>query len=59
MKAQGREFQGKAVATIVTLLVASGLGTGIYAKGHRRNGGAEQETEASREKNAQSTSLSD
>ena len=49
MKAQRRKFQGKVVATVVTLLVASGVGTGIYAKGHRRNGGAGQETEASRE----------
>jgi hypothetical protein len=59
MKAQRRKFQGKVVATVMTVLVGSGVGTGIYAKGHRGNGGAEQETEANREKNAQSTTLGD
>src|ERR1700738_3238786 len=59
MKAQRRKFQGKVVATVMTVLVGSGVGTGIYAKGHRGEGGANQETEASREKNAQPTTLSD
>src|ERR1700688_434338 len=59
MKAQRRKFQGKVLATVMTVLVGSGVGTGIYAKGHRGNGGTGQETEANREKNAQSTTLSD
>src|SRR6202166_4472561 len=59
MKAQRRKFQGKVVATVMTVLVGSVVATGIYAKGHRGKGGAEQETEANREKNAQSTTLSD
>src|SRR3984893_1878510 len=58
MKAQRRKFQGKVVATVMTVLVGSGVGTGIHAKG-RGEKGANQETEASREKNAQSTTLSD
>jgi hypothetical protein len=57
MRAQRRKFQ--VVAAGMTVLIGLGVGTGIYAKEHRRNGGAEQETEASREKNAQSTTLSD
>src|ERR1700732_3660254 len=59
MKAQRRKFQGKVVATVMTVLVGSGVGTGIYAKGYRGKGGVEQETEANREKNSQSTTLSD
>src|SRR6202790_765739 len=59
MKAQRRKFQGKLITATMTVLVGSAVGTGIYAKGHRGNGGANQETEASREKNAQSTTLSD
>jgi hypothetical protein len=63
MKAQRRKFQGKfqgkVVGTVMAVLVGLGVGTGIYAKGHRGEGGAKQETEASREKNAQSTTLGD
>src|SRR6202166_2247977 len=59
MKAQRRKFQGKVVATVMSVLVGSAVGTGIYAKGHRADGRANQETEASREKNAQSTTLND
>src|ERR1700681_951523 len=59
MKAQRRKVQGKLVAAAMTVLVGSGVGTGIYAKGHRGDGSANQETEASREKNAQSTTLND
>jgi len=59
MKAQRRKIQGKLVAAAMAVLVGAGVGSGIYAKGHRGEGGANQETEASREKNAQSTTLSD
>ena len=59
MKAQRRRVQGKLVAAAMTVLVGAGVGSGIYAKGHRGDGGAGQETEATREKNAQSTTLSD
>ena len=59
MKAQRRKFQGKLITATMTVLVGSAVGTGIYAKGHRGAGGAKQETEASREKNAQSTTLGD
>ena len=59
MKAQRRKFQGKLIAATMTVLAGSAVGTGIYAKGHRGDGGANQETEASREKNAQSTTLGD
>ena len=59
MKAQRGKFQGQVVAMVMTALVGSVVGNGIYAKGHRSNGGTEQETEASREKNVQSTTLSD
>src|ERR1700693_3236813 len=60
MKAQRRKIQGKLVAAAMTVLVGAGVGSGIYAKGHRRDGGvANQGAEASREKNAQSTTLSD
>src|ERR1700693_290403 len=59
MKDQRRKFQGKFVGTVIAVLVGLGVGTGIYAKGHRGEGGAKQETEASREKNAQSTTLGD
>src|ERR1700720_128764 len=59
MRAQRRKFQGKVVATVMTVLFGLGVGTGIYAKGHRHNGGAGQETEANREKNTQSTALGD
>src|ERR1700736_161128 len=59
MKAQRRKFQSKAVGSVVAVLVGSVVGTGIYAKGHRGVGGAAQETETSREKNAQSTTLGD
>ena len=48
MKAQHPRFQAKAVAAGMTVLIGLGVGTEIYAKGHHRNGGAEQETEASR-----------
>src|SRR6202049_5007904 len=59
MKAQRRKFQGKLITATMTVLFGEAVGTGIYAKGHRGNGGANQETEANREKNAQSTTLSD
>src|ERR1700738_151060 len=59
MKAQRRKFQGKLIAATMTVLAGSAVGSGIYAKGHRGEGGANQETETSREKNAQSTTLSD
>jgi hypothetical protein len=59
MKAQRRKFQGKLIAATMTVLAGSAVGSGIYAKGHRGDGRANQETEASREKNAQSTTLGD
>src|ERR1700676_2913866 len=59
MKAQRRKFQGKLITATITVLAGSVVGIGIYAKGHRGNGGPGQETEASREKNAASTTLTD
>src|ERR1700730_2895468 len=59
MNAQRRKFQRNAVATIITILAGSVVGTRIYAREHRGASGTNQETDANREKNAQSTTLRD
>ena len=65
MREQHRKPQARFLATALTVLVGSGVGSAIYAAGHGRKaelGGkadAAQETEANREKNAPSTTLSD
>jgi hypothetical protein len=62
MKTQRRTFPASFLAAAATVLLISGVGTAIYGKSHgRANGKADtaQETEASREKNGQSTTLGD
>ncbi len=59
MKNQHRTIQTTILAVTVAVLVGSSLAGAIYARGHGRRSDAGQETEAAREKNAQSTTLSD
>ena len=62
MKMQRRTFPARFLAAVATVLLIFGVGTAIYGKSHgRANGKADttQETEGSREKNAQSTTLGD
>jgi hypothetical protein len=59
MKARLSKSPAKLVATTFTVLLVCGAGTAIYAKGHARKDSGAQETEASKEKNAQSTTLDD
>jgi len=65
MKTQRRTFSASFFAAAASVLLISGVGTAIYGKSHGRsshsNGkaNAAQESEASRQKNAQSTTLGD
>src|SRR6202790_270085 len=59
MKEQRRKLQRRFLAAAVTVLAGSGIGNAIYAAGHGSKADAAQETEATREKNAQSTTLND
>jgi hypothetical protein len=60
MREKHRNLQTRLLATGLAVLVGSGVGSVIYAASYgRRAAGEEQETEAAKEKNAQSTTLSD
>ena len=59
MKEQRRKLQRRFLAAAVTVLAGSGIGNAIYAAGHGGKADAAQETEATREKNAPSTTLND
>ena len=65
MKTQRRTFSASFFAAAASVLLISGVGTAIYGKSHGRSShshgkaNAAQESEASRQKNAQSTTLGD
>ena len=59
MSEQRRKVQTRFLTTIVAVLAGSMVGTAIHAKAHRRKADAAQKTEAAKEKDAQSTTLSD
>jgi hypothetical protein len=59
MNARRRRLQTGFLASALAVLLGSGVGSAIYAAGRGRKGATTQETEANREKNAQSTTLGD
>ena len=65
MRERGRRVQTRFLVTAVAVLAGCGVGGVIYAAGHARGGnsgedsGAQQQTEAEKAKDAQSTTLND
>ncbi len=65
MRERGRRVQTRFLVTAVAVLAGCGVGGVIYAAGHARGGnsgedsGAQQQTEAEKSKDAQSTTLND